>query len=155
MPTAIFRGVLHLCLCSKLLFTQALQKRGHGPTNIYDGGFCKGFAKKLTTKKRITIIAKLSILDACGDPGYVSAIYKIIGNKAKGRISKGVLQENKTRQIFRKKKISYPPDTYTQVCVLGDKKCLFFGKFSVLCFLVTPVLGFALLPYYRRNILLV
>ena len=29
------------------------------------------------------------------------------------------------------------------------KKCSFFGKSSVLCFLETPVLRFALLPYYR------
>ena len=27
------------------------------------------------------------------------------------------------------------------------KKCSFFGKFGVLCFLVTPNLRFALLPY--------
>ena len=47
-----------------------------------------------------------------------------IGNKAKGQISKRVFQENK-----------------------GGK---FFGKFGVLCFLETPVLRFALLPYYRR-----
>ena len=30
------------------------------------------------------------------------------------------------------------------------KKWSFFGKFGVLCFLLTPVLTFALLPYYRR-----
>ena len=33
----------------------------------------------------------------------------IVGNRVKGRISKWVFQENKARQIFRKKKnISYP-----------------------------------------------
>ena len=37
------------------------------------------------------------------------------------------------------------------VCVSWGKKCLFFGKFDALCFLETPVLRFALLPYYRRN----
>ena len=31
----------------------------------------------------------------------------------------------------------------TCVCLSGGKKCLFFGKFNVLCFLVTPVLRFA------------
>ena len=36
--------------------------------------------------------------------------------------------------------------------VSGGEKCLFFGKFGVLCFLVTPVLRFALLPYYQRII---
>ena len=40
------------------------------------------------------------------------------------------------------------------VCVLGSKKCLFFGKFGVPCFLVTSVLRFALLPYYWRIILM-
>ena len=34
--------------------------------------------------------------------------------------------------------------------LVGGKKCLLLGKFSVLCFLVTPVLRFALLPYCRR-----
>ena len=32
----------------------------------------------------------------------------------------------------------------------GGKKCSFFRKFGVLCILETPVLRFALLPYYRR-----
>ena len=33
-----------------------------------------------------------------------------------------------------------------------DKKCSFFGKFGVLCFLEAPVFRFAILPYYRRVI---
>ena len=33
--------------------------------------------------------------------------------------------------------------------VLEGKKCSFFGKFGVLCFLETPVLRFSVLPYYR------
>ena len=37
-------------------------------------------------------------------------------------------------------------------CVSGGKKCSFFGKFGVLCFLETPVLRFTLLPYYRRTV---
>ena len=32
----------------------------------------------------------------------------VVGNKAKGRISKRVFQENKTRQIFSKTNTSYP-----------------------------------------------
>ena len=35
--------------------------------------------------------------------------------------------------------------------VSGGKKCSFFGKFSVLCFLETLVLRFGLLPYYRLD----
>ena len=39
----------------------------------------------------------------------------------------------------------------THLCVSGGKKCSFFGKFDVLCFLKTPLLRFSLLPYYRRT----
>ena len=63
----------------------------------------------------------------------------LVGNKAKRRISIRVFQENNARQIFQK----------TYVCVSRGKKCLFFGKFGVLCLFETPVLRFALLSYYR------
>ena len=79
-------------------------------------------------------------------------IGEYVGSKAKGRNSKGVFQENKARQIFRKTNISYPL-IRTRMCAQqggGSKKCLFFGKFGMLCFPETPVLRFVLLPYYRR-----
>ena len=41
----------------------------------------------------------------------------------------------------------------TYLCESGCKNCSFFGKFGVFCFLETPVLRFALLAYYRRNML--
>ena len=37
------------------------------------------------------------------------------------------------------------------MCVSGGKKCLFSRKFDVLCFLETPILRFALLPYYEQH----
>ena len=43
---------------------------------------------------------------------------------------------------------------FTYLFVSGGKKCSFFGIFDVLCFLGTPVLRFALLPYYRRYTLM-
>ena len=52
---------------------------------------------------------------------------------------------------FPKNEHFLPPDTHTYVCVTGGKKCSFFGKSGVLCFLETPVLRFALLPYYPMN----
>ena len=59
-----------------------------------------------------------------GQYGYIgSSLLRIVGNMAKGPISKRVVQ---------------------------GKKCSFSGKFGVLCFLETPVLRIALLPYYRR-----
>ena len=42
--------------------------------------------------------------------------------------------------------------TCTYLYVSGGKKCSFFRKFGALCFIETPVLRFAILPYYRPNI---
>ena len=74
----------------------------------------------------------------------------IVSNTAKGRISKLVLQENRARQIFQKKQTFLIPWAHSYVCASEGKKCFLFGKFSLLCFLVTPVLRFAILPYYRQ-----
>ena len=35
------------------------------------------------------------------------------------------------------------------LCITGGKKCSFFGRFGLLCFLETPVLRFAFLHYYQ------
>ena len=51
---------------------------------------------------------------------------------------------------FPKNEHFLPRDTCRYKCVSEDKKCSFSGKFDVLCFIVTSVLRFALLPYYRR-----
>ena len=72
-----------------------------------------------------------------------------VGNKAKGRISKRVFQENKGSQIFRKMNISYPL-IRTRTSAYQGVKNSFFRKFGVICFLLTPVLRYALLPYYQR-----
>ena len=58
-------------------------------------------------------------------------------------------KKNKIRE-HSEKRTYLTPDTHTYVYVSGGKKCSFWGKFSVLCFLETPVLRFSLLPYYRR-----
>ena len=49
----------------------------------------------------------------------------------------------KARQIFRKNERFLHPDTHRSVFISGGKKCLFFGKFGELCFLVTPFNHFA------------
>ena len=72
----------------------------------------------------------------------------IVDNKAERRISKRAIKENKTRQIFRKINISYPL-IRTRTCTDQGVRNVFSGKFGVLCLLATPVLRFALLPYYR------
>ena len=62
-----------------------------------------------------------------------------VGNKAEGRISKLVFQENKARTC-----------AYRGRGRGGVRNVRFYGKFDVHCFLERPVLRFALLPYYRR-----
>ena len=58
--------------------------------------------------------------------------------------------KKQSRPNFAKKEYFLPP-WYAHVRVRsGGKKCLFSGKFDLLCFLETPVLRFTLLPYYRR-----
>ena len=79
----------------------------------------------------------------------IRSIRWVVGNKAKGQISKLVFQENKARQIFQKTGIYFPLIRITW-CVSGGKKCPFFGKLDVICFLETPILKFALLSYYRQ-----
>ena len=47
--------------------------------------------------------------------------FVFVGNKAKSRISKRVLQEKKGRQKLRKTNISYP-FTHTNLCISGGTK---------------------------------
>ena len=49
----------------------------------------------------------------------VTISWQFFGNKAEGRISERVLEENKPRQIFRKTNISYP-----LIRISGGKKFL-------------------------------
>ena len=64
-----------------------------------------------------------------------------VGNEE--NLKTGVAKKQSTPN-FPKNEHFLPSDTYT------GKKCSFFGKFGELCFLVTSVLRFALLPHYRR-----
>ena len=70
--------------------------------------------------------------------------------KAEGRISKRMSKKTKHAKFAEKKKISHSL-IRTRTCAQQGVNIHFFGKFGVLFFLVTRVLRFALLPYYRRN----
>ena len=54
-------------------------------------------------------------------------LWYIVGNKAKGRISKRVFQENKACQIFRKTTISY--QGVRNVCFSENLACFVFFKY--------------------------
>ena len=75
--------------------------------------------------------------------------------RKKGQSQNGCYKKTKHAKFSEKQTFLTPwyahVDTHTFVCVSGGKKCLFFRKFSGLCFVVTPVLRFPLLPYPRRN----
>ena len=70
-----------------------------------------------------------------------------VGNKAKERISKRVLHKNKATLKFPKNQDFFRgyKCVYHWVRNLGFSEIL-----MLLCFYVTPVLRFALLPHYRR-----
>ena len=70
--------------------------------------------------------------------------------RQKGKSQNGCFRKQSAPN-FPKSKHFVPSDTHTYVCVSVGKKYSFFGKFSVLYFLETTVLRFALLPYYRRH----
>ena len=61
----------------------------------------------------------------------------------KRQISKRVLQENKAPKIFRKLNISYLL-IHTRACAYQGVRNIFFWKFDLLGFLVTPALRFCL-----------
>ena len=58
----------------------------------------------------------------------LSSEVKFVGNKAKGRISKRVFQENKARQIFREANISYPIRIVRNVRFSENLACFVFLK---------------------------
>ena len=66
--------------------------------------------------------------------------------RQKGGSQNGYFKK-RTQPNFPKYKHFSTPDTHTYVWVSGCKKYLS----GMLCFLETPVLRFALLPYYRPN----
>ena len=77
-----------------------------------------------------------------------SFLYKYIANVD---ISLVIMQKGESRNGCFKKtkhaKFSGKQTFLTPWYVSGGKKCLFSGKFGVLCFLETPVLRSVLLPY--------
>ena len=84
----------------------------------------------------------------------VSNGLNMVGNKAKGRISKRVLKENQAHQVFQKTNISYSLIRTNKCGYQWVRKVCFLEKLACFCFLVTPILIFAISPYYRRHIVL-
>ena len=68
----------------------------------------------------------------------------------KGEFKTGVIRKQSTPNFPKNERFLHP-NTQLRMCVSGVKKCPFFEKFDMHCFLVTVVLRFPLLPYYRRT----
>ena len=85
---------------------------------------------------------------------FLSSVSKFINTSVisnKGESQNAWFKKTKDANFPKKNNISYPlKRTRSYVCVSGCKKCLFFGKFGVLCFLESPVLRFALLPSQKK-----
>ena len=71
--------------------------------------------------------------------------------RQKGESQNGCFTKTKHAKFPEKQTFLTP----RYMCVSEGKKCSFFEKFEVLCFRETPVLRFALLPYYRRLSLMI
>ena len=112
-------------LSNEFLYIQATIERGFVLKRVRDIRIKNMQSQEFKIVFTVTLVA-------------IFTLEEIVSSKAKGRISKRVLQENKARQIFWKRNISYP-----HMYVSVGKKCSFFGQFGVLCLLVTPVLRFA------------
>ena len=90
-----------------------------------------GSAKDFSTKILIKAFWKQR---HCG----VYFLLNIVGNKEKGRISKRVFQEKKARQIFRKKRIFFTPDTHAYVNIPEVRNVRFSENLECFAFLKHP-----------------
>ena len=74
-------------------------------------------------------------------------ILSVISQKRESQ--NGYFKKTKHAKFSEKTNISYPLKRIC-TCAYQEVRTLFFGKFGGICFLETPVLSFAFLPYYRR-----
>ena len=70
--------------------------------------------------------------------------------RQKGESQNGCFKSTEHAKSSEKRTFLHPWYAHVRELIRG-KKCSFFEKFGVLCFLETPVLRFALLPYYWRT----
>ena len=71
--------------------------------------------------------------------------------RQKGESQNGCFKKTKHTKFSEKRTFLTPWYAHTRTCAYEGKKYSFFGKFGVLSFIETPVLRFALLPYYRQT----
>ena len=90
----------------------------------------------------ISLPYPLSIQDSPDGIPKTNSAKHIVGNKAKGRISKRLFQKkNKPRQIFRKTNISYPLIRTRTCAYQGVRNVRFSENLAYFVFLKHPFLG--------------
>ena len=100
-------------------------------------------------RTRTCVMVNISIygkMHFCSYPLNSSAV------REKGESQNEYCKKTKACQILWKTNISYPLIRTDACAYQGVRNTFFFGKLGVLCFLVTPALIVALLPYYRQII---
>ena len=76
----------------------------------------------------------------------ISCKEEFVGNKVKGKISRWEVTRKQSTLNLPINEHFLPLDT--QTCVSGSKKCSFYRRFDLLCFLVTSILKYILSPLY-------
>ena len=80
------------------------------------------------------------------------SIYNTSVIRQKGESQNWCFKKTKHVKFSEKTNLSNPLICTRTCAYQGVRNVRFFEKFDVFCFLETPVLRFALLPYYRRTI---
>ena len=95
------------------------------------------FVKSRLNLKISKDLERASSLEPCLEHYWPDPWHYFVSNKAKGRISKRVFQENKAHQIFRKTSISYPLFVFR-----GIWRALFSwnNRFEILSFVWLPTI---------------
>ena len=115
------RTIFRKCRSSDKSLTQIKNNNGHGikPGNSWPYGVLSVWNNFLFSIFQKSVRTLIRLPD-------------IVGNKAKGWISKVVFEENKARQIFWKKNFSYPL-ILTRTCAYQEVRDVLFSE-NLTCF---------------------
>ena len=120
----------------------------HSVVNVFLGSPWKISEQPFCT---ILFLLRISILFPLRKPlPSLIFILDIVGNKPKGRISNWVFQETKHAKFSEKQAFLAH---LIRTCSYQVVRNVCFSGNLARCFIETPVLRFALLPYYRRHVL--
>ena len=123
----------------------------------FKNSFCLCMKKNNNNKKKKNLLLSYPILffEHVTPNTYIFCGLSVVSMKIENRrkwgknvnLKTGISRKQSTPN-FPKNDHSHflPPDTRTYVSVSGGKKCSFYGKFGVLCFLETPAFSLFLLP---------